>query len=118
MMGRQASPERLFHDFRLDEQVPSDHLLRQIDVFLDLEQIRQELKPFYSSIGRPSVDPELMVRMLIVGYCFGIRSERRLCQPDPGRCQQAAFCSQQRRGSRRYPCRCQASGSGVSGNAG
>ena len=79
MMGRQASAACFFYDFCLDDHVPSGHLLRQIDVFLDLESIRQELKPFYSSIGRPSVDPELMIRMLIVGYCFGIRSERRLC---------------------------------------
>lgn len=79
MMDRQASPACLFYDFCLDDHVPSEHLLRQIDVFPDLEQIWQELKPFYSSIGRPSVDPELMIRMLIVRYCFGIRSERRLC---------------------------------------
>ncbi len=79
MMGRQASPACLFYDFCLDDHVPSGHLLRQIDIFLDLENVRQELKPFYSLIGRPSVDPELMIRMLIVGYCFGIRSERRLC---------------------------------------
>ena len=80
MMGRQASPARLFYDFCLDEHVPADHLLRQIDVFVDLESIRQDLKPYYSSIGRPSIDPELMIRMLIIGYCLGIRSERRLCE--------------------------------------
>ena len=57
-----------------------DHLLRQIDRFLDLSEVRRELKPFYSHIGRPSIDPELMIRMLIVGYCFAIRSERRLCE--------------------------------------
>ncbi len=79
MMGRQAEPACLFYDFCLDDHVPADHMLLRIDVFLDLEGIRQELKPFYSLIGRPSVDPELMIRMLIVGYCFGIRSERRLC---------------------------------------
>ena len=76
MMGRQSAPEQLFYDFRLEDHVPRDHLLRQIDVFVDLEDIRQELKPFYSQIGRPSVDPELMIRMLLVGYCYGIRSER------------------------------------------
>ena len=80
MMGRQAEPEQLFYDFRLDDHVPADHLLRKIDVFVDLERIRQDLKPFYSQIGRPSIDPELMIRMLIVGYCYGIRSERRLCE--------------------------------------
>jgi transposase len=73
-------PARLFYDFCLDDHVPADHLLRRIDQFLDLEGTRSALKPFYSSIGRPSVDPELMMRMLIVGYCMGIRSERRLCE--------------------------------------
>jgi transposase len=80
MMGRQAAPEQLFYDFRLDEHVPANHLLRQIDVFVDLESVRQDLKAFCSQIGRPSVDPELMIRMLIIGYCYGIRSERRLCE--------------------------------------
>jgi hypothetical protein len=80
MMGRQTTPERLFYDFCLEEHVPAGHLLRQIDGVLDLDELRDQLKPFYSAIGRPSVDPELMVRMLLVGYCFGIRSERRLCQ--------------------------------------
>jgi len=80
MMGRQATPERPFYDFCLDDHVPCDHLLRRIDRFVDLEGVRQELKPLYSRIGRPSVDPELMIRMLIVGYCFAIRSERRLCE--------------------------------------
>ncbi len=79
MMGFQSAPERLFYDFCLEDHVPDDHLLRRIDQFLDLGDVRQELKPFYSHIGRPSVDPELMIRMLIVGYCFAIRSERRLC---------------------------------------
>ena len=79
MMGMQASPERLFYDFCLDEHVPADHLLRRIDGFLDLSELRSTLRPYYSRIGRPSVDPELMIRMLIVGYCFAIRSERRLC---------------------------------------
>jgi hypothetical protein len=60
--------------------VPADHLLRGIDTFLDLSALRQQLAPFYSHTGRPSIDPELMIRMLIVGYCFGIRSERRLCE--------------------------------------
>ena len=68
MMGRQSKPEQLFYDFCLDDHVPAHHLLRQIDVFVDLESIRQEIKPFYSQIGRPSVNPELMIGMLIVGY--------------------------------------------------
>ncbi len=80
MMGKQAEAARLFYDFCLDDHVPSDHLLRQIDMFVDLESVRRELKPFCSAIGRPSVDPELMIRMLIIGYCYGIRSERRLCE--------------------------------------
>jgi transposase len=80
MMGMQAAPERLFYDFCLEDHVPADHLLRRIDEFLDLRELRAALRPFYSTIGRPSVDPELMIRMLIVGYCFAIRSERRLCE--------------------------------------
>lgn len=80
MMGMQVAPAQLFYDFCLDDHVPADHLLRGIDRFLDLESVRMALKPFYSSIGRPSVDPELMMRMLIVDYCMGQRSERRLCE--------------------------------------
>ena len=78
MMGMQVEAAQLFYEFRLDDHVPTGHLLRRIDRFLDLESVRSELKPFYSNIGRPSIDPELMMRMLIVGYCMGIRSERRL----------------------------------------
>src|SRR3990170_532581 len=80
MMGTQAAPERLFYDFCLEDHVPDDHLLRRIDRFLDLSDVRQKLKSFYCMIGRPSIDPELMIRMLIVGYCLAIRSERRLCE--------------------------------------
>ena len=80
MMGIQAAPERLFYDFCLDDHVPDDHLLRQIDGFLDLSSVRGQLAGYYSHIGRPSIAPELMIRMLIVGYCFAIRSERRLCE--------------------------------------
>ena len=80
MMGVQATSARLFYDFCLDDHVPSDHILRSIDRHLDLDDVRQALKPFYSSTGRPSIDPELMMRMLIAGYCMGIRSERRLCE--------------------------------------
>jgi transposase len=77
---RNQQPARLFYDFCLDEHVPSDHMLTGIDRHLDLADLRQSLKPFYSQMGRPSVDPELMIRMLIVGYSMGIRSERRLCE--------------------------------------
>src|SRR6476660_1309336 len=80
MMGFQGTPARLFYDFCLDGHVPSDHLLRGIDGHVDFEGLRQTLKPFYSEVGRPSIDPELLIRMLIVGYCLGIRSERRLCE--------------------------------------
>lgn len=81
MMGQQAGAhDQLFYSFNLDSHVPSDHLLRRIDRFLDLSDLRRHLAPFYSHTGRPSIDPGLMIRMLIVGYCFGIRSERRLCE--------------------------------------
>lgn len=80
MMGeRTLAQEALFYGFNLEQHVPADHLLRSIDRFVDLSGIRQHLEPYYSATGRPSIDPELMIRMLIVGYCFGIRSERRLC---------------------------------------
>ena len=81
MMGTKGGDQdRLFYSFNLDKHVPADHLLRRIDRFLDFSQLRRQLEPFYSHTGRPSVDPELMIRMLLVGYCFGIRSERRLCE--------------------------------------
>jgi transposase len=81
MMGQQGgNQDRLFYSFNLDTHVPSDHLLRGVDRFLDLGELRRHLAAFYSHTGRPSIDPELMIRMLIVGYCFGIRSERRLCE--------------------------------------
>src|SRR5215469_15093081 len=83
MMGRQDRDQRqLFYEFSLDEMIPPDHLLRRINVFATavLADLHQQLKVFYSEIGRPSVDPELMIRMLLVGYCYGIRHERRLCQ--------------------------------------
>ena len=81
MMG-QLPPDQnaLFYDFCLELYVPQDHLLRQKDPFLDLADLREHLAAYYSHTGRPSVDPEVMIRMLIVGYCYGIRSERRLCE--------------------------------------
>jgi transposase len=79
MMGeRQVQQDALFYEFSLDRHVPEGHLLRSIDRFVELDGLRRELAPFYSEKGRPSIDPELLIRMLIVGYCFGIRSERRL----------------------------------------
>jgi transposase len=81
MMGhRQVEQAALFYEFSLEKHVPPDHLLRSIDRFVELDEVRRELAGFYSHLGRPSIDPELMIRMLIVGYCFGIRSERRLCE--------------------------------------
>jgi transposase len=81
MMGhRQVEPAALFYEFSLERHIPGDHLLRSIDRFVELSDLRRELASFYSNLGRPSIDPELMIRMLIVGYCFGIRSERRLCE--------------------------------------
>src|SRR5438477_3129115 len=81
MMGeRRVQQEALFYEFSLERHVPETHLLRHIDRFVELDGLRRELVPFYSEIGRPSIDPELLIRMLIVGYCFGIRSERRLCE--------------------------------------
>ena len=80
MMGeRTVAQEPLFYAFSVERHVPADHLLRSIDRFVDLSGIREHLRPYYSEMGRPSIDPELMIRMLIVGYCIGIRSERRLC---------------------------------------
>jgi transposase len=81
MMGlRSGDQERLFYTFNLDDHVPKGHLLRGIDHFFDARDLRKHMASFYRHTGRPSIDPELMIRMLIVGYCFGIRSERRLCE--------------------------------------
>jgi transposase len=81
MMGhRRVDQSALFYEFSLDRHVPADHMLRAIDRFVDLSDIRAHLEPYYSAVGRPSIDPELMIRMLLVGYCYGIRSERRLCE--------------------------------------
>ena len=81
MMGeRTVMQSSLFYEFSLERHVPDEHLVRALDRFVDLAAIRAHLRPFYSDIGRPSIDPELMIRMLLLGYCFGIRSERRLCE--------------------------------------
>ena len=73
MMGQNSGNQnRLFYSFNLDDHVPANHLLRGINQFFDLADLRAYLAPFYSHTGRPSIDPELMIRMLIVGYCFGI----------------------------------------------
>src|SRR6266566_4169338 len=83
MMGQQTSDQsQLFYLFNLEGRIPAGHLLRRINPIVTrlLAGMREKLAPFYSDIGRPSIDPELMIRMLIVGYCYGIRSERRLCE--------------------------------------
>ena len=83
MMGRQkVDQSQLFYLFNLEGRIPARHLLRRINptVTRILADICERLEPFYSEIGRPSIDPELMIRMLIVGYCYGIRSERHLCE--------------------------------------
>ena len=81
MMGRLShDQEQFFYSFRLDEAVPEDHAVREIAAVLDLSWAHSELAPYYPEIGRPSIDPVLMIRMLIVGYVFGIRSERALCR--------------------------------------
>jgi transposase len=81
MMGRRGQGQgQLFYEFRLDEAVPEDHLARKIGALLDLSWVYTELAPYYSEIGRPSIDPVLMIRMLIIGYVFAIRSERQICR--------------------------------------
>ena len=80
MMGHlEAGQGQLFYDVCLEKLVPPDHLVRKLDAVLDLSWVSRELAPYYSHTGRPSIDPELMLRMLIVGYVFAIRSERQLC---------------------------------------
>jgi transposase len=81
MMGRRSQSQgQLFYEFRLAEVVPDDHLVRKIRALLDLSWVYGELAPYYSEIGRPSIDPVLMIQMLIIGYVFAIRSERQICQ--------------------------------------
>jgi transposase len=95
MMGRQKTDQaRFFYGFHLDERVPADHLLRRIDVFATaaLADLRRKLAEHYSHTGRPSIDPELLIRMLLVGYCYGIRSERGLCEEVEDRLTFRWFC--------------------------
>src|SRR5689334_8893172 len=81
MMGRlERGQGQLFYSFCLDEAVPDDHMVREIAAVLDLSWVHAELAPYYSKVGRPSIDPVLMIRMLILGYAFGLRSERLLCR--------------------------------------
>ena len=79
MMGNDDKPQKpLFYSFNLDDLVPKDHLLRKIERFLDLSDLRKHLAPYYSHTGRPSIDPELMIRMLIIGYCLTIPSPKSM----------------------------------------
>jgi transposase len=81
MMGRlNHDQEQLLYSFHLDEAVPHDHPVRKIAAVLDLSWVHTDLAPFYPKMGRPSIDPELMIRMLIIGYIFAIRSERAICR--------------------------------------
>jgi transposase len=80
MMGQLPRMESLFYYFRLEDQIPEDHLLRVIDCYVDLSFVRDRLKNLYSSTGRSSIDPEVMLRLLLVGYLYGISSERRLLE--------------------------------------
>ena len=80
MMGQQPRTESMFYYFRLEDQIPEDHLLRLIDRYVDLSFVRERLKGLYSSAGRPSIDPEVLLRLLLVGYLYGITSERRLLE--------------------------------------
>jgi len=80
MMGQLRHQEQLFYRLRLEDYVPGDHLLRQVDRFVDFSALRTELAALYSHTGRPSINPELMIRLLLVCYLYGIRSETRLCE--------------------------------------
>jgi transposase len=80
MMGQQPRTDSLFYYFRLEDQIPDDHLLKRLDRFIDFGFVRERLRDTYSAIGRPSIDPEVLLRLLLVGYLYGITSERRLIE--------------------------------------
>jgi transposase len=80
MMGHHVRSEALFYYFRLEDQVPENHLLRLIDQHISFEFVREQLRDRYSEAGRPSIDPELLLRMLLIGYLYGITSERKLVE--------------------------------------
>ena len=79
MIGEKKKTEKLFYYVRPEALIPANHILRQIDQYVDFSFIRRKVEHLYSQTGRPSVDPEVMMRMLLLGYLFGISSERRLC---------------------------------------
>jgi transposase len=104
MMGRQTGDQsQLFYLFNLERRIPAGNLLRRINPVVSriLVELRDKLAAFYSDIGRPSIDPELMIRMLIIGYCYGIRSERRLCEEVASPCVPLVLSSRSRRSSAR-----------------
>src|SRR5580700_8177153 len=78
MMGQHDRSEALFYYFRLEDQVPETHLLRLIEEHISFAFVREQLKRSYSETGRPSIDPELLLRILLIGYLYGISSERQL----------------------------------------
>jgi transposase len=81
MMGQQCRSESLFYYyFRIEDHVPENHLLRSIDRYVSLDFVRDKLKPFYSDTGRPSIDPERLLRILLIGYLYGAASERKLIE--------------------------------------
>ena len=80
MMGQHTRSESLFYYFRLEDHVPENHLLRLIDRHISFAFVREKLKDFYSENGRPSIDPELLLRILLIGYLYGITSERKLVE--------------------------------------
>ena len=80
MMGEQPRSEPLFYYFRLEDQIPDHHLLKCLDRCVDFSFVRERLKGAYSPLGRPSIDPEILLRLLLVGYLYGITSERRLME--------------------------------------
>jgi len=80
MKGQQPRTDSLFYYFRLEDQIPDDHLLKRLDRFIDFGFVRERLRDTYSAIGRPSIDPEVLLRLSLVGYLYGITSERRLIE--------------------------------------
>src|ERR1700740_2714178 len=80
MMGQQCRSESLFYYFRIENHIPENHLLRAIDHYVNFDFVREKLKPFYSDTGRPSIDPERLLRILLIGYLYGVTSERKLIE--------------------------------------
>jgi transposase len=80
MMGQQCRSESRFYNFRIEDHVPESHLLRLIDQYVSFDFVREELKAFYSDTGRPSIDPECLLRILLIGYLYGVTSERKLIE--------------------------------------